>query len=141
MPYADATVQRNYQRRWIAERREAWIRKHGPCIDCGTWDDLQVDHVDASAKVSHRVWSWSITRREAELAKCVVRCHPCHVKKTVAAKETAWGTKNGWAILTEIDVREIRTSSLPRKVLAERYGVSPNTIKSARQRQSWKNIE
>ena len=82
MPYADKDKQREYQRRWMKERRETWLNENGPCVDCGTWLDLEVDHVDPSRKVTHRVWSWSVERREKELAKCVVRCHPCHESKT-----------------------------------------------------------
>jgi hypothetical protein len=43
-----------------------------------------VDHVDPSTKVNHVIWSWSENRRLAELAKCQVLCHDCHVKKTIA---------------------------------------------------------
>src|SRR5580765_907148 len=140
MPYADSAQQREYQRRWITQRRADWIAEHGPCVDCGTWDSLEVDHADAKTKVSHRVWSWSAPRREAELAKCVVRCQPCHAKKTLIAREHPYGEAVTRALLTEEAVREIRVSELSRKALAVKFGVSPNTIKSARQRQSWKDV-
>lgn len=140
MPYADPEEQRGYQRAWIAARRESWISEHGPCTDCKGWYDLQVDHKDAATKVSHRVWSWAAARREAELAKCVVRCRLCHVKKTAAAKEHPRGEAHRCALLTVDAVRFIRASTLPRKALAARFGVSPNTIKSVRQRQSWKDV-
>lgn len=82
MPYVDPDQQREYQRRHIAQRRADWLAKNGPCVRCGSWDDLEVDHKDRTKKVSHNVWSWSAVRREAELAKCQVLCHPCHVDKT-----------------------------------------------------------
>jgi hypothetical protein len=84
VPYKDPVRQRQYQTEWCRRRRRAWLAEHGPCVDCGTWDDLEVDHVDPSIKVSHRVWSWARARRDAELAKCVARCFPCHGKKTNA---------------------------------------------------------
>jgi len=82
MPYKDPAQQRAYQREWMARRRAAWLAENGPCVDCGSWDDLQVDHIDPQAKVSHRVWNWADARRLAELAKCAVRCRQCHDEKT-----------------------------------------------------------
>ena len=82
MPYRDPVRQREFQNRWMKQRRLDWLAEHGPCVDCGTWDDLEVDHVDPATKVAHRVWSWSLVRREAELAKCVARCHSCHDEKS-----------------------------------------------------------
>ena len=75
---------RDYQRRWLKARRDAWLKEHGPCVDCGSWENLQVDHIDPKQKVSHRVWSWSQQRRDEELSKCVVRCQSDHQKKTTA---------------------------------------------------------
>ena len=82
MGYADPERQRQYQREWTATRKAEWLRTNGPCVDCGSWSDLEVDHVNPAEKVTHHVWSWSEGRRSAELAKCVVRCHPCHAIKT-----------------------------------------------------------
>lgn len=75
---------REYQRHWLAERRSTWLKEHGPCVDCGVWDDLEVDHVDRETKVTHRVWSWSKARRDFELAKCVARCETCHQARTTS---------------------------------------------------------
>lgn len=87
MPYRDPVQQRAYQREWMATRRKAWLDERGPCINCGSTQNLEVDHVNAVQKITHRVWSWSAERREAELNKCVVRCHDCHKKKTAEAHE------------------------------------------------------
>jgi hypothetical protein len=99
MPFASQKARSEYQNRWMQERRRNWLLQHGPCVDCGSWRYLEVDHVDPSTKVDHRVWSWSNERREKELAKCVVRCRPCHRKKT--AKELGFtsikhGTYTGY---------------------------------------------
>ncbi len=88
MPYADPKKRLEYQRNWMAKRRQDWLAANGPCVRCGTSDDLQVDHIDPTQKVSHRIWSWAIARLNAELAKCQVLCHSCHHKKT--------GEQNGW---------------------------------------------
>ncbi len=72
---------RAYNREWMRKRREEWFRANGPCA-CGSWDRLEIDHIDRSTKTTHRVWSWSEKRRNEELAKCVVRCRKCHREKT-----------------------------------------------------------
>lgn len=82
MPYKNPDDQREYQRLWRARRRSDWLSENGPCVRCGSWEDLEVDHTDRTKKVAHNVWSWSPARREAELAKCQILCHPCHVEKT-----------------------------------------------------------
>jgi len=78
---------RQYQREWIARRRQAWIDEHGPCVDCGSWNNPEVDHVDPTKKVHNAGTLWSLAldnpKRIAELAKCVVRCHDCHMNKTI----------------------------------------------------------
>lgn len=81
MPYADPERQREYQRKRIAQRRAEWLEGKS-CAVCGGTENLQVDHIDGKTKISHRVWSWSAPRREAELAKCQVLCQPHHHEKT-----------------------------------------------------------
>lgn len=93
MPYKDKAAQSRYQSEWMKRRRLAWIDEHGPCVDCGGSDRLEVDHVDPALKVSHRVWSWAKARRDAELAKCVVRCYRCHKAKTKVDVMAAHGTR------------------------------------------------
>lgn len=74
--------QRNYQE-VIKLRRVQWLKENGPCVDCGSWENLEVDHVDRSTKTHHSVWTWREDRRLAELKKCVVRCYSCHKKKSI----------------------------------------------------------
>lgn len=122
-------------RRWVADNRAAWLQEHGPCVDCGTWEALQVDHVDASTKVTHRVWAWSKARREAELSKCVVRCESCHGEKTALHREKAsqrCGEENTRAKLSAQQADEIRASSLTNAELARLYPVHPSTISRIR---------
>lgn len=141
MPYADIDRQREYQRKWMARRRAGWIAVNGPCTDCGSWADLQIDHVDASTKVSHRIWSWAEHRRTAELAKCVARCNPCHRKKTVAAGETPHGERNAHAKLAAHEVIAIRQSPLSARDMARLFGVHRNTILALRNGRSWKRLK
>jgi hypothetical protein len=86
MPYADPAQQREYMRVWVARRRAAWFADK-VCAWCGSDEQLELDHVDRSQKVDHRLWSWSQERREAELAKCQVLCHPCHLLKTELCRD------------------------------------------------------
>jgi len=81
MPYKNKAHQRQFQRERNVRLRREWLEAHGPC-KCGSWIDLQVDHIDPAKKVSHRIWSWSKERREAELAKCQPLCLECHKAKT-----------------------------------------------------------
>jgi hypothetical protein len=110
MTYKDKEAQREYQREWIRNRRIKWLSENGPCIDCESWDDLEIDHVDASKKDRSIscIWSLSEKRRSVELAKCVVRCRDCHLLKTVSNKERASGIANGFAVLSVEQVKQIR---------------------------------
>lgn len=72
---------RDYDRRYVAQRRADFFADK-TCVQCGTTEDLQLDHIDPSTKVEHRIWTWSAARREVELAKCQVLCRPHHEKKT-----------------------------------------------------------
>lgn len=78
MPYKDKAKQRACQYRLMVEKRQIWLAENGPCAFCGSWDRLEVDHVDPAQKVEHKVWTWSKERRDAELAKCRTLCHDCH---------------------------------------------------------------
>ena len=80
--FKDRVKQRKWQREKWAKTRREWIEANGPCRNCGSSLDLEVDHVDPSTKITHNVWSWALSRRLAELAKCQVLCKKCHLIKT-----------------------------------------------------------
>jgi len=82
MGYKDPVKQREYTRKWMAARRKAWLDENGPCVRCGSSDQLEVDHIDPSQKITHNVWSWTKEKRDVELAKCQVLCSDCHKQKT-----------------------------------------------------------
>lgn len=81
MSHTPETRLRAYQK--VKQRRSDWLAANGPCRNCGSPDRLEVDHVNPSSKVSHRIWTWSDARREIELAKCQVLCYECHAMKTI----------------------------------------------------------
>lgn len=82
VPYSERReYQRDYQRKWMAARRLDFFTGKS-CARCGSTKNLELDHIDPATKVSHRIWSWSEVRRQAELAKCQVLCHSCHQHKS-----------------------------------------------------------
>jgi hypothetical protein len=94
-PYV-GDAKREYQRRWIANRRAEYLAGR-TCVLCGAADDLEVDHLNAEHKASHKIWSWSRARLEAELAKCVVLCRGCHQERHALERRShgAGGYKRG----------------------------------------------
>jgi 5-methylcytosine-specific restriction endonuclease McrA len=85
----DILKKRAYQLRYIQERRAAWLEANGPCSICGSWLDLEVDHINREDKISHKVWSWSEDRMLEELLKCQALCRICHAAKTGAENSAA----------------------------------------------------
>lgn len=72
--------------RYARRRSEAISDLGGACTDCGSTDALEFDHVDPATKeygVAKILASGSAEKVKKELAKCVLRCHPCHRAKTV----------------------------------------------------------
>lgn len=125
MPYKDPKQQSAYQRERQRRVRDAWFMENGPCVDCGSEENLELDHVDPSTKESHKVWSWSKERRERELMKCVARCSTCNTKKML------WNHENPTHRLTMDAAREIRALSsqgLTNRAIAKRFDVSAVTI-------------
>jgi len=87
MGHTPETRRRAYLK--MVNLRREWFSKNGPCKACGSWDDLELDHVDPNSKIEHKVWSWSEARRHAELAKCQALCYSCHKKKSAMECATA----------------------------------------------------
>lgn len=136
MPMATRERQREYQRKWRADRRAAWLAGKS-CVDCDATNNLEIDHIDPRQKVHHCVWSWSRARREAELAKCRVLCRPCHARRHRSDKT------HNTVRLNEQSVREIRRISAAGRSLrhlASDYGVNHHTIWDVVHRHTWKDV-
>ena len=93
--------QREYQNRWIQQRRLDWIESQGgKCVNCGSTERLEVDHINPKFKMINPANLWSMSesneRRIRELAKCQVLCHWCHLDKTSEGltKPLIHGTSN-----------------------------------------------
>ena len=82
MPYKSIEKQREFQRLKVRKERENFFGDKC-CVNCGSRDRLQLDHIDRTKKVSHNIWSWRKERRDEEISKCQVLCYdPCHKEKT-----------------------------------------------------------
>lgn len=88
VPMSTPEAQREYQRQWIQNRRDDWIQRHGPCVQCGSWDSLAIDHIDPKTKTMdpRAIWSRREEIRKAELEGCQVLCRSCHLEKTIIEK-------------------------------------------------------
>lgn len=83
MPFKDKQRKRDYQLAWYRRRRDEFFAGK-VCVRCGSMDSLELDHIEPALKESHKIWSWSAARRAAEIAKCQVLCHNCHVLKSLS---------------------------------------------------------
>ena len=92
--YKDKAKQRDYARKWVAARRKKYF-PGDRCTCCGSTEDLCLHHRDKKTKVGHNIWSWSKSRREAEIAKCDVVCASCHME--LHAKEARVARIHGYS--------------------------------------------
>lgn len=95
MPYKNRKKQNDYQLKRYHRLRQAWFDENGPCAQCGSNENLEVDHIDPSKKITHTLWSRSKAFREKELSKCQVLCHSCHKEKTLKDQHIAAQLKHG----------------------------------------------
>lgn len=128
----------------MVPRRERWLRENGPCQHCGSWENLEVDHIDPATKDAHTssIWSWpDPARRASELAKCQVLCAPCHQRKT--SRQSRCGEKNRHAKLLERDVLVIYRlyeAGVPASTIAKCYGVTRATVRRILRGDTWKHL-
>jgi len=78
--YKDRDKQVAYQRTWLRTRKARFFEGK-VCVDCGSSVGLCIHHRNPEEKVSHRIWSWKLSRILAELEKCDIVCRSCHAKR------------------------------------------------------------
>jgi 5-methylcytosine-specific restriction endonuclease McrA len=75
---------REYQRNWLAARRQKAIEYlGGECYECGSVDNLEFDHIDPSLKRKDikSLLSGKWEKLKIELDKCQLLCKDCHKQK------------------------------------------------------------
>ena len=81
-------------RKRYTEKRisKAFIYLGGKCVECGTTDRLEFDHIDPSTKEENittaimvKCWAWN--KLVVELDKCQLLCHDHHWQKTLALEQ------------------------------------------------------
>jgi 5-methylcytosine-specific restriction endonuclease McrA len=142
MPYADPDRQREYMRLWIASRRAEYFTGKN-CVNCDSTEQLELDHIDRTVKIDHKIWSWSKARREAELVKCQILCKECHKKKTAQEESGIFsGEGSAKAKLTEEQARYILDNQeISAKELASLFKVSRYAIYSIRKGYRWRYLK
>ena len=73
-----------YNLSYYHERRYFLIQLlGGKCAKCGSVWNLEFDHIDKKTKTYSisKIWSYSIQKVLAEIAKCQLLCEECHKKK------------------------------------------------------------
>lgn len=69
--------------RYLRRRLEVIEKLGGRCVNCGSTDSLEFDHIDESTKefTIAKGSSFSEERWQAEIAKCQLLCKTCHITK------------------------------------------------------------
>lgn len=96
MAYKSIDEKRKYNREWAAKRRANFFSNQD-CERCQSKENLTIHHLDKKKKLSHNIWSWSLTRRVNELIKCIVLCDNCHRIEHGKYREGEWhGSATGY---------------------------------------------
>ncbi len=118
-------------RLWSAEKNHGFTTRvativaaafHGPRPE-GAW----INHIDANKQ----------NNRPSNLEYDTPRHNHDHA---VAHRLHPWGARHHAAKLTESQVREIRASAEPERVLMARFGVSKSAVQSIKARRSWRYL-
>ncbi len=84
MAYKTKQDKLKYHLKWKKLRRDKYIKENGPCWNCGSDKDLEIDHIDPLQKKIRAGDLWSRSKKVVaqELSKCQILCRVCHAKKT-----------------------------------------------------------
>lgn len=125
---------RDYQRRWMEQRRKQFFTGKS-CVQCGSKERLELDHVDPELKLHHVIWSWKESRRAAEIKKCQVLCHDCHKQKSAeyCSQKFKGRINEHCRGLTDEQVIQIRkqlSDGATERAVAKQYGIGKTTVHS-----------
>lgn len=93
---------REYHRDYYHRRRQAMIEfLGGECVECGSTENLEFDHIDPSQKLFDISQNLTLSNPDVltELGKCQLLCQPHHQAKTAAGNSgfthgTIYGFQN-----------------------------------------------
>lgn len=77
-----------WNQKWLKARKDAWFEGK-TCGMCGSTERLEIDHYDPEEKSFTIHWGISWKKLQAELEKCWVLCHDCHLEKTLSERPAA----------------------------------------------------
>lgn len=77
----------DYMKRRYRERRAlAFELLGGHCVNCGTDQSLEIDHVEREGVPQNqkfgKLWNMALERFVKELEKCQLLCYDCHILKS-----------------------------------------------------------
>lgn len=118
-----------------AMTNKEWLEENGPCVTCGSWENLQIDHIDPKTKLERpaRLKYRSPRFREAELAKCQALCERCHIEKSAVDR--------GYPLIPDSTIREIRDlqkQGWGRNRLEKKFGLSEDRIRAIMKNERYK---
>ena len=133
----------------MKDRRQEWLLANGPCVECGYWNELEVDHIDPRDKKMNPALLWSLSpanpKRIAELAKCQVMCRIHHQEKTRAYLGSRFsGTKAPTAALTDTQltlVRSLLANGIRGSDIAKQVGVSKFVVSRVKLGKAYSNTQ
>ena len=121
MSYKDKEKQKEYSRNWVSKRRLDFF-KDKKCEICGSTERLELHHINKEDKEDHKIWSWSIERRNKEIKKCVIWCRDCHEEHHAEEKRrpithgTVSGYRRGCRCSLCTETQKIRMKNYHKKV-------------------------
>lgn len=77
----NARMRETMRGKYAQRKSQALEYLGGKCVDCGSTQMLEFDHVDPSQKsftIAHKLNTGKWDKIVEELDKCVLRCVPCH---------------------------------------------------------------
>lgn len=96
MPYKNPLDLKIARKRWKKsrllrnkEKKRVWISENGPCVKCGSWNQIEIDHIVPVGRRNYDnvdIFGWAPERLKKELQNCQCLCNACHCKKSADEK-------------------------------------------------------
>lgn len=115
MGFADYNPEMNrYMKDRYTRRRNEWLVKlGGACVECGTVEQLEFDHIDPRTKeysIAKILSGGSEAKVAAEMAKCQLLCHEHHLNKSRADRLAGLTHKKKYAPVSSLPFKQTLTT-------------------------------